>query len=280
MPDGVQQQDGQQSQSQGTALYETPFDPAQHVPEALRTEPYFSSFKGKPLAEVIKSGLEAHKALGGSVRIPGKDAKDEDWQAYYSKLRPEKFEGAYKPEWTDKEFGAKLEGPVLNTMLQGFYEAGLHPRQVAHIMKAYEAGLAGEIKSGEQAAQTARSGNVAALREKYKDQFDTASNMTNRAARRFGGDGFVKLVKDLGLETDPVFFETFYNIGKAIHEDSWHTGNAPTMLSRENAGNKVKEILNDSSHPYHHASHPQHAAAVEQMNGFRKIQHSKQEEEF
>ena len=36
MPDGVQQQDGQQGQSQGTALYETPFDPTQHVPAFSR----------------------------------------------------------------------------------------------------------------------------------------------------------------------------------------------------------------------------------------------------
>lgn len=274
MPEGTGQSESSQS-----AVYDAPFDPAQYVPEGLRSEPYFESFKGKLLGEVFKSALEAHKAVGGSVRIPGKDAKDEDWNAFYAKLRPETPD-AYPKEWSDKEFGAKLEGPVMESMRKAFHEAGLHPRQVAHILKVYEDSLHGEVKSQEQQAEQARAGNIAKLREKYKDDFDVASSMTNRAARRFGGDDFVKLVKSMGLETDPTFFETFRNIGKAVHEDSWHTGDAPRMLSRENAGVKIREIMNNPSHPYHHASHAEHASAVEHMNGLRKIQYSRQDEEF
>lgn len=273
MPDAITQD------TQASAPYEAPFEPAQYVPEEIRNEPFFESFKGKKLGEVFKSALEAHKAIGGSVRIPGKDAKDEDWQQYYAKLRPGKPE-EYPQEWADKEFGAKLEGPVLNEMKKAFFEAGLHPRQAAHILKVYEASLSGEVKSQEQQTELARSGNIAKLREKYKDDFDIASSMANRAARRFGGDEFVKLVKQMGLDTDPTFFDTFHSIGKAVHEDSWHTGDAPKMLSRENAGVKIKEIMNNPSHPYHHASHAEHASAVEQVNGLRRIQHSKRDEEF
>lgn len=268
---------------QGTAqaaIYDAPFDPVQHVPEPLRGEAYFQSFKGKTVADVIKSGLEAHKALGGAARIPGPDAKDEDWNAYYSKLRPEKVDGYGKPAWSDPKFGSQLEGPVLDAMIQGAYEAGLHPRQLQHILKVYESGLAGEVKTQEQAAATARAGMRDALRQEHKENFDQNAILSNRAARRFGGEQLVARIKELGLESDPAFFNTFLNIGKATHEDSWASGNQPNMLSRENAGSKVKEIMNDPSHPYHLASHPQHAAAVEQVNEYRRIQHSKREDEF
>lgn len=262
-----------------SAVYSAPFDPAQHVPETVRSSPYFESFKGKTLGDVLVSAVEAQKALGGKVSIPGADSKDEDWQNFYSKLRPAKDEDYGKPEWTDKEFGAKLEGPVLDELRKASWEAGLHPKQLKHILKVYESALAGQVKTMEQQGETARNQAIADLKAKYGDKFDEASRLSNRAAKRYGGQEFVDFIKENHFDADPRFFNTFYELARQTHEDSWHTGDAPKLLSRDAASAKVNEIMKDPSHPFHKANHPQHAAAVEQVNGLRKIQYAKRDDE-
>ncbi len=263
------------------AVYDAPFDVTAHVPEALRTEPHFSSFKGKTLGDVIKSGVEAQKAIGGSVRIPGADAKPEDWTAFYSKTRgavpsPDK----YSVKWGSPEIGKSIEESAGYAMVkQAAFDNGISDRQLSAILKAHEDGLAADKINFTNQVETGKVQGKNAIKTKYGSEYDNMNIMANRAAKRFGGDAFVKLIGDYGLSTDPTFFETFANIAKAVHEDSWHGGETPKFLSRDAAGKQANAIMADKSHAYHNASHAQHAAAVTQMDSLRKIQYAKKEAE-
>ncbi len=268
---------GAEGNAGATAVYDAPFDVAAHVPEPLRTEPYFQSFKGKTLGEVIKSGVEAHKAVGGSVRIPTAEAKPEEWDAFYTKLRPEsadKYDVNFKDERVKKELSSQID-----TFKKVFHQAGLTQAQVKIIMDGYEDVTAGDFKTLDQEVQTGVVKGTEELKKQHGANFDVASVMANRVARRFGGDKFVQLIKDYHLEADPTFFNTFHAIGQAVHEDTWLSGDtAVKMLTKEGAKVRVDEILSNPRHPYHNAGDPNHGAASAEVRQLRKIMYRKDEE--
>lgn len=263
---------GNSSQPQAVSA-DTKFDTSM-LPEAMRTEPYFKSFEGKTVGDVFKSGLEAHKTVGGSVRIPGEKATDDDWNNFYGKMRPA-TEKDYKVKLSD-DIAKHVAPGTLEPMVKAMWESGLHPRQVNHIIKTWENVVGGHQKTLEQQIEHNRIDGEKAIKEKYKQNFEVASAQANRVAKRFGGEAFVQLIKDYNLSADPVFFDTFNNIAQAMHEDSWVTGNSPSkFLSKADAGKRVQEILNDRNHPYHNAGHPQHAAAALEVDELRKVQYAK-----
>jgi len=252
-----------------------PFDASSMVPAEIQTEPYFANFKGKTVGDVMKSAVEAQKLIGGSVRIPAADAKDEDWNAYYGKLRPESPE-RYTAKFKDEGL-AQTNEEFLKSITRGMWDAGLHQRQVEKIIGAYEDAYVAEQTNIKNQIEFGVIEGTNILKEKYKGDFEQAAIMANRAAKRFGGDAFVQLIKDYHLSADPTFFNTFYNIAQAIHEDTWAGGETPKFLTREEASRQTSSILADREHPYHKTSHPQHAAAVAQMDALRKVQYQPRE---
>lgn len=276
MPDQPSGSEGSQESQQQSAITDaTPFD-VQMVPEPMRNEAHWTSFKGKTVGEVLKSGLEAHKTVGGSVRIPGEKAEQTEWTSFYSKMRPAEAKG-YNLKIND-DVKEVLTPERATQITQLLWDAGLHPRQADAIMQGYQSMLAGEAKTIKQQIETGVVENTRRIKDKYKEGFDEASIKANRVAKRFGGDGFVQLVKDYNLSADPTFFDTFVSIANALHEDSWVSGNTTKFLSRGDADRKISEILNDRVHPYHHLNHPSHAAAVEEMDNLRKVKYAPKDE--
>ena len=262
---------GSSSGGGAQAVYDASFDLSAHVPEALRTEPYFTSFKGKTVGDVIKSGVEAHKALGGSVRIPSADAKPEEKAAYLAKIRGVDKPEAYTVKLKDESLATKF-GDKLTTFKKAFFDYGVSNEAAQAIVGLYEDGVLADAKNfGNEIAQDTIKGEQT-LRGQHKENFEKASAMAHRAAKRFGGDAMVQLIQDYHLEADPVFFNTFYAIAQSIHEDSWMPGKTEaSMLTRDQAKSRVDEILGDKASPYHNATHPNHGAVAEQVRQYRKI---------
>lgn len=270
---------GESTGNEGAAaVADAPFDVAAYVPEPLRTEPYFESFKGKTVGDVMKSAVEAHKAIGGSVRIPAADAKPEDWDAFYAKMRPESPEKYSAVTFKDETVKNAVAGK-LPEFMKMFHQAGLSDRQVKQVMSAYEDTVAGDFKTVEQTIAQQNLANEEVLKKQYGPKFQEMSVQANRVARRFGGDAFVQMIKDYKLQSDPVFFNTFAAIANAVHEDSWVTGDSPVkMLSKEGAKTRVDEILADRTNPYHNSGHPNHGAVAKEVQELRKIMYRKDDE--
>ena len=56
------------------------------LPPDLKVEKSIQSFKGKGVADVAKSYVEAQKMIGGSIRLPKPDAKPEEREAFMADL--------------------------------------------------------------------------------------------------------------------------------------------------------------------------------------------------
>jgi hypothetical protein len=246
------------------------------LPKELATEPYFKGFEGKPVTEVFKSALEAHKLVGGSVRIPGEKAEDKDWDSFYGKLRPESSD-KYGLKVSDEKLKPYLPDDKLKAIGDLMWQEGLHPRQAQRILAGYQQLLGADVVNSEQSLQNSIAAGDKAIRDAYAGKYQSAAVMANRVAKRFGGDELVKVIHDYGLNSDKTFFDAFVRIGEAMHEDSWVTGQTSTQfITREKASAQVNEILANKSHAYHDSSHKDHVAACEVVNNLRKIIYSPQ----
>jgi len=247
------------------------------LPKDMATEPFFKGFEGKPVTEVYKSALEAHKMVGGSVRIPGEKSEQKDWDSFYGKLRPETSD-KYGLAVKDDKLKQYLPDDKVKALSDLVWSAGLHPKQAQAIFAGYQDILAADVKNYEQTVQTTTAERDKAIRDAYGDQYQSAAILANRVAKRFGGDALVKAIHDYQLNSDKTFFDTFVSIGKAIHEDSWVTGESNARFTtREQAKTQVDEILANKQHAYHDSAHPQHAAACSMVNELRKIVYAPKE---
>lgn len=273
------QEGGQQSQGQGqqqAGAGEVPSFSVATLPKELAEEPYFKGFEGKPVTEVFKSALEAHKMVGGSVRIPGEKAEQKDWDNFYGKLRPESPD-KYSLKVSDEKIKAFLPDEKVKAFSELMWQEGLHPRQAQRLLNGYVQLLGADVTNAEQELSTSIAKGDREIRDAYKDRYQSSAIMANRVAKRFGGDQLVKMIQDYHLNSDKTFFDAFVKIGEAMHEDSWVTGDTSTKFTtREQAQSQVNEILANKKHAYHDASHKDHVAACEQVNALRRIIYSPQ----
>ncbi len=264
-----------QTQTQTTTQNEVKFETAMHVPTELQGEAYFKTFEGKPLGEVLKSGLEAHKLVGSSVRIPTAEAKPEEWDGFYAKLpRPTNAEG-YKSPFSE-DF-AKKHAPegLVKGVFKAAYEVGMSQRQVDHVLKAFEVERTAVDVNEKRELQLLSDTSKEKIKARYGDNYSKAEAMASRAAKRFGGTAIEGLIKDYNLASDPVFFDTFYNISQLITEDSWVGGeNKPAaVITKDEAKSRIAAIYADKTHPYHNPQAGSYLGAKAEVDRLRKIQY-------
>ena len=137
-------------------------------------------------ADVIKSYRNVEKLVGAPpdqiLRIPGKDAKPEDVQAFRSRLGvPDKPEG-YEipiPDEGSKEFASRAAA--------AFHKAGV-PKDAAVAMATWwNEEMSAQVEAGVQEQLARETADLAALHNEYPGQiFDQRVELGKRAVRMFG----------------------------------------------------------------------------------------------
>ena len=114
------------------------------IPEKYRGDDhksYWEAVKGKGLSGVLQNYAEAQRYLSGATRLPGKDAKPEEWDALYTKLgrpaKPEEYAAATKPAQMPEGLGWQPE--MLSMAYNAFHKAGLTPTQAQAMLDHYAA---------------------------------------------------------------------------------------------------------------------------------------------
>jgi hypothetical protein len=100
------------------------------VPTEFHDREYLKPWLDKPWspelgAEVIKKLDGAQSLLGKKSGIPASDAKPEEWDAFYGKLRSE------KPEDYEVGIGDPKDEKLLASLRSAFHGAGIHKGQAA-----------------------------------------------------------------------------------------------------------------------------------------------------
>lgn len=239
---GAQGADGGTGSSTNTDGGADPFAPL----EDKETREWLQKIGVKDVGSLAKKAREQERLLGSSIRVPGKDATDEEKQAFLNKLgRPEKPD-AYEfavPENLPEDL--PYDGERATAFKSKAHELGLTTAQakelhdwfVGETVKDFN-GLS-ERRSG-QTAEKARTETEKLVKlwgpldgEVAKTELEFA----DRALQLAGGDAAVEEFKAYGLIAEDGktilsahLAQTFANIGKALFkEDEVLRGNTDRL---------------------------------------------------
>ena len=193
------------------------------VPKEFRDDK--ALWKHEDFSSYLKESRENSDKLAGFdpekvVNIPGDDASDEDREAFYQKLgKPESAEGY---ELDDPGFpeGLPRDEELEGLIKQWAHEANMPADALKSLVGEYNAYVAEIFKTAKAEQDKALQESTQALKTELKDDYNEYVLKAQRAATKFGGDEFITLLKDHGLESHPSFLKVFAEIGKAVSEDS------------------------------------------------------------
>ena len=163
---------------------------------------------------------ELEGKLGNSIPKLSDNATDEERATFFNALgRPEtvdKYE-LTKPEIPD---GMPYSEEIEKGFRSASHSLGLTQAQTNGLFAWYMNGSIGAFKADAEGRKKAFDDGVEALKKEHGDKYPEYVKTVDRAVQKFGGDEFKKFMDDSGLGNNPAIVKTFYNIGKAMSEDT------------------------------------------------------------
>jgi hypothetical protein len=192
-----------------------------------------------------KSYLELERKLGASVVLPGKNAKQEDWDAFYKRLgRPDSPDG-YELQSVVTEEGVKLDDVGDVEFRKQAHELGLTKNQAETLHKWWINAIIGQTEKVKELARQKKREASDDLRKEYGLDYDKKLALIGLVNRKFGSDGWIPYL-NRGPGNDPEFLRFLIKIGEAISEETLVQG-------RVQSGATVEErepgILNYPNRP-------------------------------
>lgn len=227
----------------------------------------------KDPSALAKSWVNAQKMIGAEkVVIPGKDATDEDWAAFYNKIG--------RPESPDKYEVKGQDGKDLiadKNFKELAYKTGLTVKQVENLVKydqermtqmqqAYEAQHTNALRDSLQAYQQQLGGE-----EKFKATVDKARTAVNALA----DNGFKEFLRQSGVGSRPEAIAFFAKLADMMGDGQIRDGTGvpftnedPAVIQRE-IDEIEKDMYSDLSSPKMASWVERRSRLYERLNGLR-----------
>lgn len=242
------------------------------LPDDLRAEKSLEAIKGRDWAEagpaLAKSYVHAQKMIGGSIRLPGPDAKPEERDALIGKLREHGVVPAPPAKPEEYQITVRVpEGvPVDNTALDGFrahaHKHGLTQEQAQAMVDFYTQRI--DAVRGQIAP--AYEQTVEQLRKEWGGAYDRNVALAQRALREMeGGDELIQTLDATGLGNHPALVKFFAKLGAEMAEDGLIDTKSAGINTPADARAKIASIRNDRDHPFNKPGVPGHDEAKEEM---------------
>lgn len=185
--------------------------------------------KFQTVSDLGRSYVELEGKMGGMIAIPGEEASDEELAAFRGKLgipeSPDKYDLSLDEGFPDYVKTGLADSE--ESLRKHLHNAGVS-QEAAQVIYGW---LASELKAGGEAlnaVKTKRQNEAeAALKAKWGDSVTENKRIMEDAVNAFGTDEFKTRATEEGWVNDPVFMETFYQIGLNLKEDSFLTGGKP-----------------------------------------------------
>ena len=247
------------------------------LPDGLKSEKSLETFKGKPISALVESHVNAQKLIGGSLRVPGKDAKPED----VAKFREEAYAKLGRPESPEKYNvklpsveGVEVSQDHLKAFLPVAHKLGLNDTQVEEILK-WDADQAKALapdhaKDYEKCMEALTKGD-----DNGPGWGSTADRYINTAKRTletmFHPSVAAQIVAS-GVGNNPEFIRGMARIGKELIEDGLilgeekgPAGDSQSLLA------ELEKMMGDPKSAYFDKMHPDHDKAVERAMHIRQF---------
>lgn len=220
----------------------------------------------KTLDAMVKGHVEQSKFVGGSIRIPAADAKQEEWDKVYEKLgRPA------KPEEYKFNIPAGAESYVdkagQESFAKGAHAVGMTQKQIDFSVKWQgERILAAQAEIGGSYAETKK-----ALQEEYGGAYERNLGIAQRFVREMGGKELLDYLDVTGLGNHPALVKAFVKAGALLVEDGVIHDDIEGQVGPKAAIDEIDAIMGDKQHAYWKVDDPGHKAAVEHMKQLHDI---------
>lgn len=234
------------------------------LPEELRSNASLAKFKDA--GSLAKSYTELEKSVGGRVKVPGADAKPEEWGEFYNKVgrpeTPDKYE--YKAPTLPE--GVRWPAEAEAAFKPVAHQLGLTSKQVQGLMEF----IGADATANHQARAQATAAAQGELKNEWGANYDKNLALTQRAFKELtdgGKDPIAEVLKETGLHADPRVLRFFHKLGLQLGEEN--------IVKPEGAGaeaevgdalGKIAAIRNNKEHAFHDPSKAGHKEAVAEMN--------------
>ena len=219
-----------------------------------------SSIDVESVEDLAKGYVNAQQMIGGSIRIPGKDAGQEDWNKFYDKFSEVPGLARYNPEDLSSLYDAagrpksaddyKVDGAPPE-FLQAAHDAGLNRAQVEALLD-FEKNVESAHADLEQ--QEIDQG-INSLKQEWGHSFDRKLEEGQRAVAFLENTvpGLAEALEATGAGNHPAMVKVFQALGANLQEGAGFTGShaASAAMTPYEAKMQIQEILSNEQHPYH-----------------------------
>lgn len=226
------------------------------LPEDIRGEKLFDNFKGQSWDEVgpvlAKGYAHSQKMIGGSIRLPAKDAPPEEFTALRTRLAEAGVLDAPPP--APDKYSARLNLPegheadpgMTSRFFKVAHDHGLSDKQAQAMLDLYveQAGAAKE-KLGGSATET-----MQLLEKEYGGATKQYLSYAQRAVSEVGGQELMQVLDSTGLGNHPALVKAFIRVGKMMAEDDPIFAET-TSGGGESAQAEIAKILANPDDLYH-----------------------------
>jgi len=242
------------------------------LPGDLQAEGSLKNFKGKPIVELAKSLVSAQKLVGSSIRVPGKDAKDDEKVKFRETLhghlgRPSKAEeykatiNAGKDATVDTDFVKVVHGWA--------YKYGVPDQGVQELFDSYV------VNASKHAIDS---------QKQYEDAVKMAQDEWGAAAPRHlanvkrlldttAGPEVSDLLKKSDVANDFRVTRWLAGIAEQLGEDS-----LVMPISEQQVADYTREletiVKGGKDHPYYKKEHPEHDKYVKRVYELNQAIHN------
>jgi len=215
----------------------------------------------KSVEDLAKMAVEAQRMLGGSIRIPGENASEDDQKAFRDKLldigmipkegaatflRPAEAEHYKLSEAPEDAETIGLTQASIDNLKTRAYDMGLSNDQ----FQDYAGKFIDDVRENFSAQREKFENTDTALKAVWgEDAFQGKKQQALAAIRRFGGN---KVLERMGAEPDSDMLLMFADIGKQFEESGMGDLSTPVYVAetREEAAAKLDEITHNADHAF------------------------------
>ena len=204
--------------------------------------------------EMARTALELRQKVSGMIKVPGKNATEEETAAFHKALgvpdSPDLYEVDIPKDLPEHLALDESSQESINGFKAAMHAIGAPPSTVNKAVNWYfeqlvaaDATIAAQTKAKTEEAS-------AALRKEWAGEYETNQNYAVHAARRFGDDGFVEMlntakVDGVKLGDHPAFLKVFASIGRRMTEDGFQA--AMTGEEKQTVQEQIDD-LTDQQH--------------------------------
>jgi hypothetical protein len=231
------------------------------LPEELRNDPTIQNTKD--VAGLASQLVNSQKMLGAAIRIPGKDAGEDDWNTFYGKLESVPGIGRVPSEPSQDPEGVSALFRKLGTPEKADGYKFTRPDQADTIMQ----GVYSETLEGARSMQEQRSQLAEDLKKEFGNGLEAALHDSSQVLSQLGDEELDQVLQQHGLDQHPAVLRFAGKMASFLREGGVELGDRPSNagITPAEAKSQIAEIQNNPDHPYHDRTKAGHKEAVDRF---------------